>query len=179
MTGYIFGAYFKQFSLSFPDVDKNKRVAETSPLRWPRIDWNFGQAFRTMSYTHWCLDSSQVVLEHVLSHADSKKTGTPSWGSEHRLPSSSVTWDRNQDNSVQRIKARLNWARDLRKNDWRTLLNFYVLWTLLISVQFWRTNKLSYFTFTFMENCCRRSRRPRQLLVLKLNDNTLNSICIY
>ena len=32
MTGYIFCAYFKQFSLSSPDVNKNKGVAETAPL---------------------------------------------------------------------------------------------------------------------------------------------------
>ena len=32
MIGYIFGASFKQFSLSFPDVNKNKGVAETAPL---------------------------------------------------------------------------------------------------------------------------------------------------
>ena len=32
MIRYIFGAYFKQFSLSFPDVNKNKGVAETAPL---------------------------------------------------------------------------------------------------------------------------------------------------
>ena len=30
---YIFGASFKQFSLLFPDVNKNKGVAETAPLR--------------------------------------------------------------------------------------------------------------------------------------------------
>ena len=32
MIGYIFGAYFKQFSLSFPDVNKDKGVAEMAPL---------------------------------------------------------------------------------------------------------------------------------------------------
>ena len=32
MIGYIFGASFKQFSLSFPDVNKNKGVTETAPL---------------------------------------------------------------------------------------------------------------------------------------------------
>ena len=32
MIRYIFGAYFKQFSLSFPDVNKNKGVAETTPV---------------------------------------------------------------------------------------------------------------------------------------------------
>ena len=32
MIGYIFGAYFKQFSLSFPDENKNKGVTETAPL---------------------------------------------------------------------------------------------------------------------------------------------------
>ena len=29
----FFGAYFEQFSLSSPDVNKNKGVAETAPLR--------------------------------------------------------------------------------------------------------------------------------------------------
>ena len=38
MIGYIFGASFKQFSLSFPDVNKNKGVAETAPLI-PVIEW--------------------------------------------------------------------------------------------------------------------------------------------
>ena len=33
MIGYIFGAFFKQFTLSFTDiVNKNKGVAEKSPL---------------------------------------------------------------------------------------------------------------------------------------------------
>ena len=32
MIGYIFGAYFKQFSLLFPDVNKDKGVADTAPL---------------------------------------------------------------------------------------------------------------------------------------------------
>ena len=32
MIRYIFGASFKQFSLTFPDVNKNKGVAETAPL---------------------------------------------------------------------------------------------------------------------------------------------------
>ena len=35
MIWYIFGASFKQFSLSFPDVNKNKKVVETDPLNWP------------------------------------------------------------------------------------------------------------------------------------------------
>ena len=30
MIRYIFGAYFEQFSLSSPDVNKNKGVAKTS-----------------------------------------------------------------------------------------------------------------------------------------------------
>ena len=33
MIRYIFGAYFKQFSLSFPDVNKKQGVAETAPLK--------------------------------------------------------------------------------------------------------------------------------------------------
>ena len=32
MIRYIFNAYFEQFSLSSPDVNKNKGVAETAPL---------------------------------------------------------------------------------------------------------------------------------------------------
>ena len=32
MVRYIFGAYFKEVSLSFPDVNKNNVVAETSTL---------------------------------------------------------------------------------------------------------------------------------------------------
>ena len=31
MIRYIFGVSFKQFSLSFPDVNKHKGVAETAP----------------------------------------------------------------------------------------------------------------------------------------------------
>ena len=31
----MFGAYFKQFSSSFPDVNKNKGVAEISPFKSP------------------------------------------------------------------------------------------------------------------------------------------------
>ena len=32
MIRYVFGASFEQFSLSFPDVNKNKGVAEMAPL---------------------------------------------------------------------------------------------------------------------------------------------------
>ena len=32
MIRYSFGAYFEEFSLSFPDVNKNKGVAERAPL---------------------------------------------------------------------------------------------------------------------------------------------------
>ena len=37
MIKYIFGASFKQFSLSFPDVNKNKGVAETAPLLYNSV----------------------------------------------------------------------------------------------------------------------------------------------
>ena len=33
MIGYSFGASFKRFSLSFPDVSKNKGMADTAPLK--------------------------------------------------------------------------------------------------------------------------------------------------
>ena len=33
MIRYVFGAYFKQFSLSSPDVNKNKGVAEMAPFK--------------------------------------------------------------------------------------------------------------------------------------------------
>ena len=41
----FFGAYFEQFSLSSPDVNKNKGVAEMAPLREVKYRKNLKKLF--------------------------------------------------------------------------------------------------------------------------------------
>ena len=53
MIRYIFGTSFKQFSLSFPDENRNKGVAETAPLKFLFWEDSFLGSFLGSSHGSW------------------------------------------------------------------------------------------------------------------------------